>query len=202
MQLAFGSAVTSPQIGRRGITEIARDDVSFGARLGWRVKLLACARGDGRLSASVTPAFVPERHPFAEPVGAHNCIRVIGRASGSLTFAGSGAGRDPTASAVIGDIVAALRSLTGTRHDSPYLAPLPPHAIAPLSLRHVIRLSSLRDARPALQVLGANGMDAQPAGDAPAVIAGPLPLDRANELGAALDAGGIRSAAILPLWDD
>jgi len=111
-QLAFRRAVTSPMIARRGITAITRDDVSLGKRLGWRVKLVACARLRTTIEASVTPAFVPTGHPFAEPVGANNCIRVIGRASGTLTFAGSGAGRDPTASAVIGDVIAALRRTT------------------------------------------------------------------------------------------
>jgi hypothetical protein len=207
MQLAFKRAVTSPLIARRGIANVARDDVSFGARLGWRLKLIACARSvaapsGALLSASVTPAYVPERHPFAEPTGAQNCIRVIGRASGSLTFAGSGAGRDPTASAVIGDVVAALRCAAGMRGDPPSLAPLAPHAIAPLELPHVVRLASLRDARPAERALAAAGHTAHAAGDTPAVVVAPLALDRVHELGAALDARAIRAAAVVPLWDD
>jgi hypothetical protein len=168
-------------------------------RMGWRVKLIACARNQ---RASVTPAYVPERHPFADPIGAQNCIRVIGRASGSLTFAGSGAGRDPTASAVIGDVVAALRSVAGMRGDSPVLAPIAAHAIAALELPHVVRVASLRDARPAQRALANAGYDARAASDAPAVIVGPLALDRASDLFSALDADGIRAAAVLPLWDD
>jgi len=204
MQLAFKRAVTSPLIARRGITPVTRDDVSFGMRMGWRVKLIACARtaSPQALQASVTPAYVPERHPFADPVGAQNCIRVIGRASGSLTFAGSGAGRDPTASAVIGDVVAALRSAAGIRGDSPVLAPVAAGAIAPLELPHVVRVRSLRDARPAQRALANAGYDARAASDAPAVIVAPLRLDRASELAGALDADGIRAAAVLPLWDD
>jgi homoserine dehydrogenase len=202
MQLAFKRAVTSPLIARRGITAVTRDDVSFGMRMGWRVKLIACARSAATLEASVTPAYVPERHPFADPVGAQNCIRVIGRASGSLTFAGSGAGRDPTASAVIGDIIAALRSAAGIRADSPVLAPVAAQAIAPLELPHVVRVASLRDARPAQRALANAGHEARAASDAPAVIVAPLRLDRAGELASALDAGGIRAAAVLPLWDD
>jgi len=202
MQLAFKRAVTSPLIARRGITAVTREDVAFGVRQGWRVKLIACARSGNTLQASVTPAYVPERHPFAEPVGAHNCIRVIGRASGSLTFAGSGAGRDPTASAVIGDIVAALRRLAGVHGDFPVLAPLALRDIEPLQLPHVVRLSSLRDARPAERALAAAGYAARVTSDAPAVLVGPLALDRAGELAAALDAGGIRAATVVPLWDD
>jgi len=207
MQLAFKRAVTSPLIARRGITQLTRDDVSFGMRMGWRVKLIACARSEAALPgdvlrAGVTPAFVPERHPFADPVGAQNCIRVIGRASGSLTFSGSGAGRDPTASAVIGDIVAALRSTAGMRGDSPVLAPVAAGAVTPLELSHVVRVASLRDARPAQRALASAGHEAHAAADAPAVVVAPLALDRAGELASALDAGGIRAAAVLPLWDD
>jgi homoserine dehydrogenase len=203
MQLAFNRAVTSPLIARRGITGVTREDVAFGGRQGWSLKLIACARNTaGGLRASVTPAYVPARHPFAEPAGAQNCIRVIGRASGSLTFEGSGAGRDPTASAVIGDIVAALRNLAGARGESPRLAPVALQAIAALELPQVVRLTSLRDARPAERTLAAAGHEARASGTAPAVVVAALALDRAGELAAALDAGGIRAAAILPLWDD
>jgi homoserine dehydrogenase len=202
MQLAFKRAVTSPGIARRGITEITRDDVSLGARLGWKVKLLAVARSGATLEASVTPAFVPERHPFADPVGAQNCIRVIGRASGSLTFSGSGAGRDPTASAVIGDVVAALRAFAGVPGDAPTLAPVAAHAIAPLRLPHIIRVASLRDARPAEQALIAAGYIARTQSSTPALVVPPISLGRVREIATVLDARGIRVESILPLWDD
>jgi homoserine dehydrogenase len=202
MQLAFKRAVTSPSIARRGINEITRDDVSLGARLGWKVKLLGVARSGATLEASVTPAFVPERHPFAEPTQAQNCIRVIGRASGSLTFAGSGAGRDPTASAVIGDVIAALRALAGVPGDAPILAPVAAHAIAPLRLPHVVRVASLRDARPAEHALVAAGHAARTRGSVPALVVPAIALDGARELANLLDARGIRVASILPLWDD
>jgi hypothetical protein len=64
----------------------------------------------------VTPAYVPTDHPFAQPVGPQNCIRVTGRSSGSLTFAGTGAGSAPTASSVVGDVVAVLRRISAGRH--------------------------------------------------------------------------------------
>jgi homoserine dehydrogenase len=201
-QLAFRRAVTSPQIARRGITDISRDDVSLGARLGWAVKLIACARLRGELEASVTPAFVPRGHAFAEPVGAHNCIRVIGRASGTLTFAGAGAGQDPTASAVIGDIVAALRCIARGVPDAPDLAPVAVRALAPLRLPHVVRVASLRDARPAETALAAAGLTARAEKDAPAVVLAALPLDEARGIARILDARGISAASVLPLWDD
>jgi homoserine dehydrogenase len=201
-QLAFRRAVTSPMIARRGISTITRDDVSLGKRMGWRVKLVACARSGSRLEASVTPVFVPLGHPFAEPVGAHNCIRVIGRASGTLTFAGSGAGRDPTASAVIGDVIAALRRATSATGESPALAPMPGRLLAPLRLPHVIRLASMRDARPAEHALVAAGYAARAEGETPAVIVAPIGLDAVTPLARALESAGITALGILPLWDD
>ncbi len=201
-QLAFRRAVTSPQIARRGITMLAREDVALAKRLGWRVKLVACARMRERLEASVTPAYVPEGHPFAEPVGPNNCIRVIGRASGTLTFAGSGAGRDPTASAVIGDIIAALRRVTATPAEPLVLAPVTDRIVAPLSLPHVVRLASLRDGRPAELALGKAGFAARAQSASPAVIVGPIGLDRVSALARTLEAAAINALGILPLWDD
>jgi homoserine dehydrogenase len=201
-QLAFRRAVTSAMIARRGIDSIRREDVALGKRLGWRVKLIACARNGTRLEASVTPAFVAAGHPFAEPVGANNCIRVIGRASGTLTFAGSGAGRDPTASAVIGDVIAALRSAGAGPSDVAALAPLGSRMLAPLRLPHVVRVGSMRDARPAESALAAAGYTARAESDVPAVIVAPIALDAVTPLGRALEAAGITVLGILPLWDD
>ncbi|MFN2460190.1 MAG: homoserine dehydrogenase [Candidatus Velthaea sp.] len=201
-QLAFKLAVTSPQIGRRGITDVSRDDVSLGARLGWKLKLIACARSGEELSASVTPAYVPSGHAFAQPVGPHNCIRVIGRASGTLTFAGAGAGGDPTASAVIGDIVAALRRIAGVPGEAAILAPVSARTLAALRLPHVVRVPSLRDARPAENALAAAGHAARAEREAPAVIVAPISIDGAPALARVLENRGIVAASVLPLWDD
>jgi homoserine dehydrogenase len=201
-QLAFRRAVTSPMIARRGIDSISREDVALGKRLGWRVKLIACARNGQRLEASVTPAFVAAGHPFAEPVGANNCIRVIGRASGTLTFAGSGAGRDPTASAVIGDVIAALRRVGAGPSEAVALAPLGSQMLAALRLPHVVRLASLRDARPAESALTAAGYTARAEPDVPAVVVAPIALDAVTPLGRALEAAAINVLGILPVWDD
>ena len=101
------------EIPRTGITRLTRDDQTLAKRAGWRLKLIGCARAAASI---VTPAFVAAEHPFAQPVGPQNCIRVTGRSSGSLTFAGTGAGSDPTASAVVGDVVAVLRRISAGRH--------------------------------------------------------------------------------------
>jgi homoserine dehydrogenase len=201
-QLAFRRAVTSPMIARRGISSITRDDVSLGKRLGWRVKLVACARLRLGIEASVSPVFVPNGHPFAEPVGANNCIRVIGRTSGTLTFSGSGAGRDPTASAVIGDVIAALRRMTAVPGAVAALEPLSGRILPALRLPHVVRLGSMRDTRPAEAALLEAGYAARAEPATPAVIVAPIGLDAVTPLGRALEAAGINALGILPLWDD
>ena len=201
-QLSFKHAVTSNQIARRGITSVSRDDVVLASRLGMRVKLIACARSNATgIRASVTPAYVRIGHPFAEPTGAHNCIRVIGRSSGSLTFAGSGAGRDPTASAVIGDVIAALRRLASGGSGALKLTPIDA-PLAPISLPHIVRLQSLRDVRPAVTALGHAGIIAHAAAHVPAVVTAAFGLDRDPEVAAALATDGLRAASMHPLWED
>ncbi len=202
-QLAFRRAVVSPRIARRGITTLTRDDLSLAARLDMRCKLVGCARIAGDvIHAAVTPAFVRRGHPFAEPAGAHNCIRVIGRDSGSLTFAGAGAGREPTASAVIGDVVAALRRIAGMPTDEPALAPIGDERLPALALRRIVRLDSFRDVRAAGAILTANGIAAHALADVPAVVTAALPCDDDAPIVAALASDGIVAANVVPLWDD
>lgn len=109
--LAFRRPSVSHSLGRRGIAEISSADVEAGAARGLRLKLLAVARrvGDG-IEAGVTPAYVPEDHPFARARGAENVVRVLGRGCGPLVFSGAGAGGDATASAVVADVLAALEA--------------------------------------------------------------------------------------------
>ncbi|HEV3086010.1 MAG TPA: homoserine dehydrogenase [Candidatus Elarobacter sp.] len=107
--LAFRKPAVSPGLARRGIGGISREDVQAGAERGLRLKLVAVARRAGdAIEAGVTPAFVPEDHPFARPRGAENVVRVLGRGCGPLVFSGFGAGGDATASAVVADVLAAL----------------------------------------------------------------------------------------------
>ena len=115
--LAFRRPAVSTAFARRGIGAISREDVRAGAERGLRLKLVAVARrvplrqaqGDiDVIEAGVTPAYVPEDHPFARARGAENVVRVLGRGCGPLVFSGAGAGGDATASAVVADVLAAL----------------------------------------------------------------------------------------------
>ena len=203
-QLAFRRALHTAQIPRSGITGLHPDDVTLAKRLGFALKLVAAARRDASL---VTPAFVARTHPFAQPAGPQNCIRVTGRSSGSLTFAGTGAGSAPTASAVIGDVVAVLRRIAAGRNvgsdpSSATLAPLAPGCEPSIPLRRVVRLESLRDARPAHTALTEAGYAAEALDGVPAILTERLDGARAARVDELLGSHHITAQSVIPLWED
>jgi len=115
--LAFHTTVTSADVHREGITEITSADIASARALGRVVKLLAiCERCDGGVSVRVHPAMIPRSHPLAAVSEAYNAVFVEAESAGRLMFYGAGAGGTPTASAVLGDVVAVARNrLAGTR---------------------------------------------------------------------------------------
>ncbi|MFI7616799.1 homoserine dehydrogenase [Nonomuraea terrae] len=117
--LAFHSRVTAEQVHREGITDITATDVASAKAMGYVIKLLAiCARSDdGRtFGVRVHPAMIPRTHPLAGVREAYNAVFVEAESAGQLMFYGKGAGGAPTASAVLGDLVAVGRNrLAGTR---------------------------------------------------------------------------------------
>lgn len=110
--LAFGSVYTLDQVSVEGITGITAEDNAAAADAGYVVKLLAIAeRGtaeDGTQGAvlRVHPTLIPREHPLASVRGAFNAVFVEAENAGELMFYGPGAGGAPTASAVMGDVVA------------------------------------------------------------------------------------------------
>jgi homoserine dehydrogenase len=130
--LAFHSRVTAAEVHREGITEITATDVASAKAMGYVIKLLAiCARSDdGRsIGVRVHPAMIPRTHPLAGVREAYNAVFVEAESAGQLMFYGKGAGGAPTASAVLGDLVAVARNrLARTRgpEESTY-ASLPVH---------------------------------------------------------------------------
>ncbi|WP_203981872.1 homoserine dehydrogenase [Sphaerisporangium rufum] len=116
--LAFHTRVTAADVHREGITEITSTDVSSANAMGYVIKLLAiCARADdGRtVGVRVHPAMIPRSHPLAGVREAYNAVFVEAESGGQLMFYGKGAGGAPTASAVLGDLVAVARNrLAGT----------------------------------------------------------------------------------------
>ncbi|MFI1378696.1 homoserine dehydrogenase [Embleya sp. NPDC020886] len=111
--LAFHTRVTAADVYREGITEVSAADVASAKAMDCVVKLLAiCERGaDGQsVSARVHPAMLPRTHPLASVREAYNAVFVESEAAGQLMFYGPGAGGAPTASAVLGDLVAVCRN--------------------------------------------------------------------------------------------
>ncbi len=110
--LAFGTWVGLDQVYREGIEKVSALDIQFAAELGYIIKLLAVAERTGRgVCARVHPVMLPADHPLAAIRGATNAIYIEGPSIDELLFAGPGAGGEPTASAVLGDVIDAAREL-------------------------------------------------------------------------------------------
>ncbi|WP_347352065.1 homoserine dehydrogenase [Intrasporangium sp.] len=108
--IAFHSTVSGRDVHREGITDVTAADVAAAREMDCVIKLLAiCERVDDGISVRVHPAMVPRSHPLAGVGDAYNAVFVEADAAGQLMFYGRGAGGDPTASAVLGDIVAVAR---------------------------------------------------------------------------------------------
>ena len=109
--LAFHTRVSGSDVYREGISEITADVVAIAADMGHVVKLLAIAEltRDGRVAVRVHPALIPDSHPLAAVRDSFNAVFVEAEAAGELMFYGRGAGGAPTASAVLGDLVAVAR---------------------------------------------------------------------------------------------
>jgi len=115
--LAFHSPVSAGDVYREGISAVSATDVARAAEIGCTVKLLAiCERvtgasgADDAVAVRVHPAMIPTTHPLAAVGGAFNAVFVEAEAAGELMFYGQGAGGQPTASAVLGDLVAVARN--------------------------------------------------------------------------------------------
>lgn len=106
--IAFDAKVDYNNIYAEGIRKISTVDIDFATELGYKVKLLGMAksRDDGSIDARVHPTLVPKKHPLASINGVTNAIFVEGDAVGEVMFSGPGAGEMPTASSVLGDILA------------------------------------------------------------------------------------------------
>jgi homoserine dehydrogenase len=115
--LAFHTPVTAADVYREGISAVSATDVARAAEIGCTVKLLAiCERvpgddgADDGVAVRVHPAMIPTTHPLAAVGGSFNAVFVEAEAAGELMFYGRGAGGEPTASAVLGDLVAVARN--------------------------------------------------------------------------------------------
>jgi len=112
--LAFHTRVTAEDVHREGISSITATDVSVAKSMDHVIKLLAIAEltPDDQISVRVHPALIPRTHPLAAVRDAFNAVFVEAESAGELMFYGRGAGGAPTASAILGDVVAVARHRT------------------------------------------------------------------------------------------
>ena len=110
--LAFGMPLKFEDVYAEGITRLTPQDVDYAAELGYRIKHLGVARqGERGVELRVHPTLIPERRLLANVDGVKNAVLVEGDAVGPTLYYGAGAGAEPTASAVISDIVDLARDL-------------------------------------------------------------------------------------------
>jgi homoserine dehydrogenase len=110
--LCFGTRIDFNAIHTEGISKISGLDVKFARDFGYRIKLLAIGKLiDGQVEARVHPTMIPLHNPMADVNGVFNAIRLTGDFVGAVMFYGRGAGQDPTASAIVGDLIALSRSM-------------------------------------------------------------------------------------------
>lgn len=122
--LAYGFPISPSEVHVRGIEQVKPIDIDFAKQLGYVVKLLAVIREheNDAIELRLQPSFVSKSHILASVNGVFNAVAVHGDGVGESLFYGRGAGEDPTASAVVADLVEAARSLA---HELPHRGFLP-----------------------------------------------------------------------------
>ena len=120
--LAFRTEVDPAAIYREGIMQLEPADFRYAEDLGYVIKLLALARQNGgRYEASVYPALAPQSAPLASVDGVYNAVYVVGDLVGNVMFYGRGAGSEPTASAIVADVIdVAHNIISGVTNRIPY----------------------------------------------------------------------------------
>jgi homoserine dehydrogenase len=122
--IAFGIPLQFDKVYTEGITRITRIDVEYAEQLGYRIKHLGIARRTQEgIELRVHPTLIPERRLIANVNGVMNAVLVKGDAVGPTLYYGAGAGAEPTASAVVADVIDVVRALTSDPENRvPHLA--------------------------------------------------------------------------------
>jgi homoserine dehydrogenase len=134
--IAFGIPLQFDKVYTEGIGGIGAMDIAYAEELGYRIKALGIARHcDDGIELRVHPTLIPKRHPVAGVEGVMNAVLVVGDAVGPTMFYGRGAGAEPTASAVVSDLVDVVRAMTSDPENRvPHLA-FQPNAIADIAVK-------------------------------------------------------------------
>jgi homoserine dehydrogenase len=148
--IAFGAHVVAGDVYHEGISDISATDIGYATRKGLVVKLLAIAERDAAppggggpapIGVRVHPVLLPATHPLAAVRESFNAVFVEGAAVGDLMFYGRGAGGEPTASAVLGDVIdAAINQQRGSHATLGTLDEVPIRAIDELRSEYYVRL--------------------------------------------------------------
>jgi homoserine dehydrogenase len=152
VSLCFGTHVNFKDIYTEGISSVSALDINFARDFGYKIKLLAIGKRDnGQVEVRVHPTMIPVGHPIADVDGVFNSIRLTGDFVGAVMFIGRGAGMDPTASAVVGDVIEVSRNIIAgaARRTAPlgYLddrvGTLPIKPIGEITSKYYIRFSAM-----------------------------------------------------------
>ena len=141
--IAFGMPMKFEQAYTEGITKLQQTDIQYAEELGYRIKLLGIAkRTDSGVELRVHPTLIPEKRLIANVDGAMNAVVVKGDAVGPTLYYGAGAGAEPTASAVVADLMDVARLSSATPEQRvPYLA-FQPNTVADLAVLPISEISS------------------------------------------------------------
>jgi len=140
--LAYGAPVSMDAFTIEGIRGLSHREIEYAGELGYRIKLLAVIREvNGEVEMRVEPSFVPKKHLLASVNDSFNAVFVEGDVVGSTLYYGRGAGRMPTASAVIGDIMEAAAGKGGCSDWLLKHKALPVCDAANISIRCYLRMS-------------------------------------------------------------
>ena len=192
--LAFGRHVYPDQVPTQGIRGVALEDVAYADSVGCKIKLLgrAIRQPEGKVCAFVAPHLVPGENPLSGVEDVFNAIAVTGNAIGDVMFYGRGAGKLPTASAVVADVIDIAKDLKRDRHNG-WEEGAPDLVVSTDGLRsawYVRVQASVEQARSRcgdIQLLARSGA---PAGEA-AFLTAPMTEPEIREKLAGLDAGSL-----------
>lgn len=192
--LAFGRHVHPDQVPTQGIRSVTLADADYAASADYKIKLLgrAIRRPEGKVCAFVAPHLVPGDNPLSGVEDVFNAIAVTGNAIGDVMFYGRGAGKLPTASAVVADVIDIAKDLKKDRHNgweegAPDLVVPADSLVSPWYVRAQISAEQARQRCGEVQLLARGGA---PAGEA-AFLTGPMTEPEIRGKLSGLDVGSL-----------
>ena len=161
--IAFGIPLQFDKTYTEGITRIEPQDVAYAGEFGYRIKHLGITRKTAQgVEMRVHPTLIPERRLIANVDGVMNAVLVKGDAVGPTLYYGAGAGSEPTASAVVADVVDVVRALTTDPENRVPHLPFQPHELTDLTVLPIEQVETAYYLR--LQVRDEPGVMAEIAG--------------------------------------